>query len=235
MEDNVDRLTREQAKKKEKLKDLIEKAKRENRDADSLERELQNLEKEQTMTKEMKEMANALRQARQALEMKDFDGLADKLGDVSKQLGEHRGRIAGPRGYSRTLAKPEADEEGRLQGMRRAKGPQEEGRGWRQGRRPATPKARRAAGPRTRTPRPRKATRSASAASSTPRAARPTAARRPARLSRKRRASRCPKTSGRPCKNSPEAIEVQRLPKAAKEMVKEYFEKLGNQAPPPKK
>ena len=30
---------------------------------------------------------------------------------------------------------------------------------------------------------------------------------------------------------APEAVEVQRLPKAAKEMVKEYFEKLGNQAP----
>jgi hypothetical protein len=33
---------------------------------------------------------------------------------------------------------------------------------------------------------------------------------------------------------APEAVEVQRLPKAAQEMVKEYFEKLGGQAPPKK-
>ena len=73
-------------KKKEKLKELIEQAKRENRDAESLERELKNLEQEQQMTKEMQELAQSLKGARQALEMKDFDGLADKLGDVSKQL-----------------------------------------------------------------------------------------------------------------------------------------------------
>lgn len=34
---------------------------------------------------------------------------------------------------------------------------------------------------------------------------------------------------------APEAVEVQRLPRAAKEMVKEYFEKLGGQVPPAKK
>lgn len=32
--------------------------------------------------------------------------------------------------------------------------------------------------------------------------------------------------------DAPEAVEVQRLPKAAREMVKEYFEKLGGQSPP---
>jgi hypothetical protein len=31
--------------------------------------------------------------------------------------------------------------------------------------------------------------------------------------------------------DAPEAVEVQRLPKAAREMVREYFEKLGGNAP----
>ena len=35
--------------------------------------------------------------------------------------------------------------------------------------------------------------------------------------------------------DAPDAVEVQRLPKAARDLVKEYFEKLGNQAPGPKK
>jgi hypothetical protein len=234
MEKKLDRLTREQEEKKQQLKDLIEKAKRENRDADSLERELKNLEKEQQLTPEMKELAKSLKAAKQALDAKDFDGLSEQLGQVGKQLEDLQEDL-----------KDFDDIEEHLQNLKQMKkeGCKEcEGEGKEKGqpggqKDDATGYAEGATGRRAEN-------KDAQSQAGEEKRAR-------GFFDAKGRKTYGGTTTGPAFKKSssvemagdirqavqdaPEAIEVQRLPKSAREMVKEYFEKLGDQAPPPKK
>lgn len=233
MEDRVDRLNREQEKKKEKLKDLIEKAKRENRDAETLERELQNLQKEQQMTKEMQELAKAMKAARQALDMNDFDGLADQLDNVSKQLGgiqddlqdlediqEHLQNLKQMRKEGCKDCQGEGKDKGES-------GHKDDATGYAEGatgNRPENKNAKSKEGEEQRIrgffdPRGRK---SYGGSTNGP-------------AFKKASSAEMSKEIQQAVQEAPEAVEVQRLPKAAKDMVKEYFEKLGGQAPPPKK
>jgi hypothetical protein len=233
MEDRVDRLQREQKEKKEKLKDLIEKAKRENRDAESLERELQNLEKEQQMTKEMQELAKSLKAAKQALDMKDFDGLSEQLDSVSKQLGNIQDELQDLEDIEEHLQnlkqmKKEGCKECQGEGKEKGEsGHKDDGKGYAEGatgRRPENKDAKTKEGEEKRVrgffdPRGRK---TYGGATNGP-------------AFKKASSAEMSKEIEQAVQEAPEAVEVQRLPKAAKEMVKEYFEKLGGQAPPPKK
>jgi hypothetical protein len=234
MEKRLDKLTREQEQKKKQLKELIEKAKKENRDAESLERELNKLEQEQQLTPEMKELAQTIRAAKQALEQKDFDGLSDQLGKMGQQLEDLQEEL-----------KDLDDIEEHLQNLKQMKkdGCKEcEGDGKKKGE-----------------PGQHKDDATGYAEGATGRRAENKDAQTKAGEEKRARGFFDPKgrktyggaTTGPAFKKAssvemagdirqavqeaPEAIEVQRLPKAAKEMVKEYFEKLGGQAPPPKK
>ncbi len=233
MEDRVERLTREQEKKKQKLKDLINKAKRENRDAESLERELQNLQKDQAMTKEMQELAKSMKAAKQALDMNDFDGLADQLDNVSKQLEgiqdelqdlddieEHLQNLKEMRKEGCKECEGEGKKKGEPGGDKdNAKGHAEGATG----KRPENKNAQTSPGDEKRVrgffdPRGRK---NYGGSTSGP-------------AFKKASSAEMSKEIQQAVQEAPEAVEVQRLPKAAKEMVKEYFEKLGGQAPPKK-
>jgi hypothetical protein len=234
MEAKLERMKKEQDEKKQKLKDLIEKAKRENRDADSLERELKNLEQEQKLTPEMQELANAIKGCKQCLDAKDFDGLADQLGNLGKQLGDIGEDL-----------KDLDDIEEHLQNLKQMKKEgckQCEGEGKQKGepgvhKDDATGYAEGATGRR-------KENKDAATQAGEEKRAR-------GFFDPKGRKTYGGSTTGPAFKkassvemagdirqavqDAPEAIEVQKLPKAAKDMVKEYFEKLGGQAPPPKK
>jgi hypothetical protein len=236
MEDKVDRLQREQEKKKQALKDLIEKAKKENRDADSLERELQKMEKEQQMTKEMQELAKSLKGARQALEQKDFDGLSEKLGDISKQLGDTQEELQDLEDIQEHLQnlkqmKKEGCKECEGQGDPKKKGEggseKDNAKGYAEGatgKRPENKDAKTKEGEEKRIrgffdPKGKK---TYGGATNGP-------------AFKKSSSAEIAGEIQQAVQDAPEAVEVQRLPKGAKDMVKEYFEKLGGQAPPPKK
>lgn len=233
MEDRVERLVREQEKKKEKLKDLIEQAKKENRDAETLERELQKLEQEQQMTKEMQELAKTLKGARQCLEQKDFDGLADKLGDVSKQLEGIQDELQDLEDIQEHLQnlkqmKKEGCKDCEGEGKEKGEGGQKDNStGYAEGatgKRPENKDAKTKEGDEKRVrgffdPKGRKTYGGSTTGPAFKKAS----------------SAEMSKEIQQAVQEAPEAVEVQRLPKAAKEMVKEYFEKLGGQAPPPKK
>jgi hypothetical protein len=234
VEDRVERLTREQEKKKEKLKDLIDKAKKENRDAETLERELQKLEQEQQMTKEMQELAKSLKAAKQALDMNDFDGLADQLDNVSKQLGGIQDELQDLEDIQEHLQnlkqmKKEGCKECQGEGEGKGGEPKDtdsSGKGRQEGAtgsRPENKDAKTKEGEEKRVrgffdPKGRKAY---GGSTNGP-------------AFKKASSAEMSKDIQQAAQDAPEAVEVQRLPKAAKDMVKEYFEKLGGQAPPKK-
>jgi len=231
MEKKVEQLNRDQQEKKQKLKDLIEKAKRENRDADSLERELKNLENDQQLTKEMQELAKAIKGCKQCAERGDFDGLADQLGQVSKQLGEIDDELKDLEDIEEHLQnlkqmKKEGCEKCQGNGNGKEGGDKDDATGRAEGatgRRPENKDAVTKAGEEKRVrgffdPKGRK---SYGGATNGP-------------VFKKASSVEMAGDIRQAVQEAPEAIEVQRLPKAAKEMVKEYFEKLGGQAPPPK-
>jgi uncharacterized coiled-coil DUF342 family protein len=233
MEKKVDRLTKEQEDKKKKLKDLIEKAKRENRDADSLERELKNLENEQQMTKEMQELAKALKGCKQCLDQKDFDGLSDQLGQVSKQLGEIDDELKDLEDieeHLQNLKQMKKDGCKSCQGQgkdKREGGDQDDATGYAEGatgRRPENKDAVTKPGDEQRVrgffdPTGRKRYGGATTGPAFKKAS----------------SVEMAGDIRQAVQEAPEAAEVQKLPRAAQDMVKEYFEKLGGQAPPPKK
>jgi uncharacterized coiled-coil DUF342 family protein len=85
MTEKLERVAKNEEQQK-KLQDLIKKAKEEGRDAESLERELKRLHEEAEKSKEMQNLAKKLGDCKKCLEQNDFDGLADKLGELSKDM-----------------------------------------------------------------------------------------------------------------------------------------------------
>ena len=85
LRDKVERLSRNQDEQK-KLQDLINQAKKDNRDAESLERELKQLQEEAKQLESLKQLADKLGEIAKSLEKNDFDGVEKNLGDLAKQL-----------------------------------------------------------------------------------------------------------------------------------------------------
>ncbi|HEX3151431.1 MAG TPA: hypothetical protein VHR66_25360 [Gemmataceae bacterium] len=234
MDKQVDKLNREQKEKEKKLKDLIDQAKRENRDADALERELQNLQKDQQMTKEMQELAKALKQAKQSLEKNDLDGLSDQLGQIGKQLGDIQDELQDLEDIEEHLQNlkqmkkegcKECEGEGKKKGEPGSE--RDNAKGYAEGasgKRPENKDAKTKQGEeeRVRGFFDAKGRKQYGGATNGP-------------AFKKSSSVEMAGDIKQAVQEAPEAVEVQRLPKAAKEMVKEYFEKLGNQAPGDKK
>ena len=81
----LDRLAKSQDEQ-DKLKDLIEKAKAEGRDSDSLERELKDVRDKAAKQTELKNLADKFGEVKKALDKDDSAGAAEKLGEMSRQL-----------------------------------------------------------------------------------------------------------------------------------------------------
>jgi hypothetical protein len=226
-------LTREKEQKKQQLKDLIDKAKKENRDAESLERELKQLQSDMEMSKEMKDLAKSIKQAKQCLDMNDFEGLSEQFGDIAKSLGDIQEGL-----------KDLEDIEDHLQNLKQMKkegckncegegkkkgegGDKDDATGYAEGatgRRKENKDAKTATGEdqRVRGFFDAKGRKSYGGSVSGPAFKKATTIEMAGEI---RQA----------VQDAPEAVEIQRLPKATKDLVKEYFEKLGGQAPPAKK
>jgi hypothetical protein len=233
MEKKIENLTREQEQKKKQLKDLIEKAKRENRDAESLERELNKLEQEQQLTPEMKELAKSIRGCKQCLDQKDFDGLSDQLGKMGKQLEDLQEELKDLDDIEEHLQnlkqmKKEGCKECEGEGKRKGEsGHKDDATGYAEGatgRRAENKDAQTKPGEeqRVRGFFDAKGRKTYGGATSGP-------------AFKKASSAELAGEIRQAVQDAPEAIELQKFPRSAQEMVKEYFEKLGGQAPPPKK
>lgn len=229
LEKKIDQLTREQQQKKDKLKDLIDKAKKEGRDAESLEREMKQLEQEMKAPKEMQELAKALKESRKALEMNDFDGLAEQLGNVSKALGDLQDDLQDLEDLEEHLQNLKQMKQGackQCEGEGNKKGEpghKDNGRGYAEGASgkrdlEKDPTAKAGEEQRIRGNFDIKGRKSYGGTTNGP-------------AFKKQTSGEMAGEIQQAIQDAPEAVEVQRLPKAAKEMVKEYFEKLGGQAP----
>ena len=229
LNNKVDKATREQKEKEKKLKDLIDQARRENRDAEALERELKNLQKDQQATKEMQELAKALKQAKQALDQNDMEGLADQLAQAGKQLENIQDDLQDFDDIEEHLQnlkqmKKNGCEQCQGEGKKKGEGgDKDDATGYAEGatgKRPENKDAQTQAGEEQRVrgffdPKGRKLYGGSTTGPAF----------------KKSSSVEMAGDIRQAVQEAPEAVEVQRLPKAAKEMVKEYFEKLGDQAP----
>jgi uncharacterized coiled-coil DUF342 family protein len=228
-EQKMDKLTREQEQKKKELKDLIAKAKQEGRDAETLERELKNLMDNMEVPKELQELATAMKKCKSALDKNNLEEAAEQLGEVSKQLGEMDRELQDLEDIEEHLQnlkqmKKEAckncDGEGKCKGK---EGEKDDADGYAEGasgRRKENKDALTKKGDDERVrggfdPRGRKTYGGATTG----------------QAFKKKSSVEMAGEIQQAVQDAPEAMEVQRLPKAAKEMVKEYFEKLGGQTP----
>jgi hypothetical protein len=224
LQDKLERLSRKQEEQK-KLQNLIDKAKREGRDAESLEREMKQLQDEVKQLEAMKKLADKLGDIAKSLEMNDLDGVEKNLGDLSKQL-EQLGDMAGDlddvdehlqnlKGLRKQLAKEmqgQCDGDGRTE--EETKGG---GRGQATGKRPENPDANTDFEEQRQRARfdPRGRKRYAGAVNG------------PAFT--KKSTLELVGEIKQAAQEAPNAVEVQRLPRSAREMVKEYFENLGGE------
>lgn len=86
MKDELERLARDQ-ERKDKLKKDIEQAKKEGKDAESLERELEKMEQEQKAASElMEKLAQQMAGAKSALDKDDLEQVAEELAKAGKTL-----------------------------------------------------------------------------------------------------------------------------------------------------
>src|SRR5262249_27813296 len=182
--------------------------------------------------KEMQELAKSLKQCKQCLDKNDLEGLAEQLGQVGKQLGDIDDELKDLddiEEHLQNLKQMKKDGCKQCQGEGKEKkegGHQDDATGYAEGatgRRPENKDAQTKAGEEQRVrgffdPKGRKAY---GGSTSGP-------------AFKKASSVEMAGDIKQAVQEAPEAVEVQRLPKAAKEMVKEYFEKLGGQAPPPK-
>ncbi|VTS01368.1 hypothetical protein [Tuwongella immobilis] len=227
MKSDLERLMRESEQEK-KLQDAINQAKAEGRDAESLERELQELkDQREGDSQQMQEMSKALEEALEAMKKGDSDEdaaeAAEKLAKLAKQLEQMEGGLKDLEDVEEHLQRlKEARKklcsqcEGKEGGPRGDRKDFAKGAGVGAGERPDNPNAQsnsedqRVDGNFDPTGR-KRATGSTKGNAFTKR-------------SRHEMAGEIQEA----VQEAPEAREVQRLPRAAREMVREYFEKLGN-------
>jgi uncharacterized coiled-coil DUF342 family protein len=227
MKEKVQELQRNK-EREQQLKELINKAKAEGKDAESLERELAQLQQEAKQGAEAaKELAQKFEQARRALEKGDLEQVAKELEEAGQSLEQIEGELQDLEDVQDYLQRLKAEREAACkacQGDKRSdedKGRQDDatGAGRASGRRPEDPNAKTASedqrirglfdprgkktyGGTTKGPAFKKAT-TAELGSAITEAA----------------------------QEAPKATDSQRLPRDAKDAVKEYFQNLGGQAP----
>lgn len=85
IEDNLKRLA-QQKDKEEQLKKMIQEAKANKRDAEALERELDQVQKEKKNLKNMEDLANAIGQARKAVQGNDGNDAAERMKGAADNL-----------------------------------------------------------------------------------------------------------------------------------------------------
>lgn len=93
MKNEIERLSRDKEKEK-KLQDMIKMAKEQGKDAESLERELEKLKEENASSdKEMQDLAEKMQKAKDALEKGNMEDLADQLEKIGSQMKDIEGEL----------------------------------------------------------------------------------------------------------------------------------------------
>lgn len=93
MKNEVEKLAKDREKEK-KLKDMIKQAKEQGKDAESLERELDKMKAENAASeKEMQNLAEKMQKAQQALQQGNMEDLADQLEKMGSQLKDLEGEV----------------------------------------------------------------------------------------------------------------------------------------------
>lgn len=234
MEKEVEKLARNQDRQDE-LKDLIDKAKKEGRDAESLERELEKVQQEAKETSEgLEGLGEALKRAKAAAEKGDAGELSRELDNLGKQLENVEGQLQDIEDAQEYLQRLKAEKEaackkcngqGEGENDELAKKGNKDGKGGTgqgSGERPINEKAETASqderlkglfdprgkksyGGQTRGP-----------------------------AFNKKTTAEFGKEIREAVQEAPSAADSQRLPRDARDAVKEYFQNLGGQAPPGK-
>ena len=228
MKDEVEKLSRNK-EREEELKKLIDKAKEEGRDAESLEREL---EKTQSETKEsseaLQDLAQSLKRAQQAAEKGDLDELSRELEKVGDRIKETEGELKDLEDAQEYLQRLKAEKEkackacqGQGQGKGNGKGdtdqPNDGGIG--EGRRPINEDAKTSS----------QDERIKGLFDPTGKKSYGGATRGPA--FNKKTTAEFGKEIREAVQEAPVAADSQRLPRDARDAVKEYFQSLGGQNP----
>jgi len=232
LEEKLQRLARA-SEDEQKLKDLIKQAKEAGRDADSLERELANLQEEMKQNADLRKMADKLNSAREAMKKGDIDKAADELQQLADQLGDFDEKLQDIEDVKEYLQRlkdarkgackecegdGECDANGEPKWKKNAKG---KGRGM--GERPENPNAETdSEDQRVR-------------AEYNPGGKKMYAGSTDGPAFKKQSTMELQGQIQQAAQEAPEAVEVQRLPKASRDLVREYFERLGDQATPKKK
>lgn len=93
MKNEIERLSRDKEKEK-KLQDMIKKAREQGKDAESLERELEKLKEDNASSeKEMQNLAEKMQKAKDALEKGNMEDLADQLEKIGSQMKDIEGEL----------------------------------------------------------------------------------------------------------------------------------------------
>jgi len=226
LQTKLEQLARNEVAQK-KLKEMIEKAKKEGRDAESLERELKQMQEETKSLDALKKMADKLGDIKQSLDKNDFDGVDKNLEDLSKQLEnlndslgdlddieEHLQNLKEMRNQLAKKCKGNCEGDCDKEG----EGDYATGRGRASGKRPENPDAKTDSEERRQRARfdPKGRKRYGGAVDG------------PAFT--KKSTLELVGEIKQAAQDAPNAIEVQRLPRSAQEMVKEYFENLGGES-----
>jgi DNA repair exonuclease SbcCD ATPase subunit len=218
MKEKVEELNRQQKAKEEELKQLVKEAKESGRDAEALERELKDLQKQGEKLKDLQDLAKQMEACKQCMQNGDAEGAADQLqqaanklkelGASDKELQDVQERLQRMRDARESMCKG-------CQGKNPGDGPGGEGIG--SGKRPDGKEE------------PYKSYDDKAKADFDPKGqiridnyVPGQAFKKPTRLEIEGEIQRA-------SQDAPEAIERQRIPKAARDMARDYFRGLGGQ------
>ena len=227
MKSEIEKLSRNK-EREEQLKNLIDQAKKEGRDAESLERELDELKRDNAEAgKAMQDLAKSLEKARQAAEKGDLEELARELEQAGQQLDKIEGELQDLEDAQEYLQRLKEERaackkcQGEGEGKSDKIGEKDDatGEGQASGRRPENKDAKTAS----------EAERIKGLFDPRGKKSYGGTTRGPAFTK---------KTSGElgpqiqeAVQEAPQAADAQRLPRDARDAVKEYFQNLGGQAP----
>lgn len=217
---DLERLAR-QDELQNKLKELIQKAKAEGKDAESLDRELQELKKMLAENPEMQKLAEQFKQAAKAMKQGDLDKAAEQMEQLAKELGKMDEQLKDLEELDEHLQRLKEERKKlckKCQGNCDSGEPGEGlGKGRGKGDRPDNPDAASSSVDERRE------------ADFDPRGKRRFAGSVSGPAFKGRSTAEMAGEIREAVQEAPEAVEVQRLPRAAREMVREYFERLGDQ------
>jgi uncharacterized coiled-coil DUF342 family protein len=226
MKDEIERLSRDKEKEK-KLQDMIKKAKEQGKDAESLERELDKMKQENSgAEKAMQDLAEKMQKASDALKQGDMEELADQLEKIGSQMKEIEGDLQDLEDVQQYLQKLKAEKK---KACAQCEGGECDGEGDPQRKDGAkwTSKGRPGMGERGEEKDDTSSTEEKQKGLFDPRGKKVYGGGVRGPAFTKKSTTELGKQIQEAVQEAPQAVDAQRLPRDARDSVKEYFENLG--------